>query len=60
MPSVDQLQVLSPEKISKHKLTSILHDHDMWRLSMKFSDGSTSPSSGNYEKTPDTEVAIPD
>ena len=61
MPTVDELQVLSAEKMSKQTLTHILHDSgDMDYLSLKFSDGSISPKEGNYENTPKlAKVAIP-
>ena len=61
MPSVDQLQAMSIETISKHRLTHILHHREyMWYVSMKFSGGSVSPVEGSYARTPDTEVPIPD
>ena len=61
MPSPDQLQAMSMEKISTHKLTHILHNSEaMGDVCMKFSDGSVSPEAGNYKRTPNAEVAIPD
>ena len=60
MPSVDQLQAMSIETISKHRLTHILHDKYDMELSMKFSGGSVSPVDGSYDDTHSTEVPIPD
>merc|ERR1711964_247499 len=62
VPSQEQLQALSAEHIANQTLTHILHskDNGMWYLSLKFNNGSISPTTGNYDKTPDREVAIPD
>ena len=61
MPSVDQLQAMSIETISKHRLTHILHGrYGMDYVSMKFSGGCVSPEAGSYNKAPETEVPIPD
>ena len=51
---------MSANDISNQTLTHILYTGDMDYLSLKFFDGSISPQTGNYNKTPDKEVAIPE
>ena len=60
MPSVEELQALSAEKMGTHTLTHILHDSGWMRgFSLKFSDGSISPKKGNYIVKSSAKVDVP-